>query len=307
MAQSREKLVAIMNDPRDLAIARDQHWYRIPLRSVRCFLYQDWPPEWIAFYQTKVFGEQGYAINYLARILEVRKVYRWELFPDEPKGKKGRLRYLQLLLSPLEPLPYPIFSRRRRRIVFIRTTQEKLTRALEINDLYDESPLEDRLWAELKREKVYAEWQEFVTIKRQAYALDFAIYCAQGNLDVETDGDYWHANPDASVRDNLRDNELVTAGWHVLRFSSRQINERLESYCVPKVVENIMRLGGLADSLQFPTGSDEDIPEDSQQLMLFDLEGTARAKRRNPPLKTRMRKKAIFDGSQLSLFGDKTN
>lgn len=176
MAQSRETLVAIMNDPRDLAIAREQHWYRIPLRSVRRFLYQDWPPEWIAFYQTKVFGEQGYAINFFARILEIRKVFRWELFPGEPKGKKGRLRYLQLLLSPLEPLPYPIFSRRRRRIIFIPTTQEKLTRALEINDLYDASPLEDRLWAELKREKIYAERQEFVTIKRQIYALDFAIY-----------------------------------------------------------------------------------------------------------------------------------
>ncbi|MGB0389756.1 MAG: hypothetical protein ACPGWR_33465 [Ardenticatenaceae bacterium] len=33
-----EVLVAIMNEPRDLAIAREQHWYRIPVRSVKRLL-----------------------------------------------------------------------------------------------------------------------------------------------------------------------------------------------------------------------------------------------------------------------------
>jgi hypothetical protein len=33
-----EVLVAIMNDPTDFAIARERHWYRIPVYSVRRFL-----------------------------------------------------------------------------------------------------------------------------------------------------------------------------------------------------------------------------------------------------------------------------
>jgi hypothetical protein len=67
--------------------------------------------------------------------------------------------------------------------------------AVEINDLYDESPLEDRLWAEMKRLQIHAERQEFVRADQHDYALDFALYCALGKIDVETDGDTWHANP----------------------------------------------------------------------------------------------------------------
>lgn len=305
MSQQRESLVAIMNNPLDLAIAREQHWYRIPLRSVTRFLHDDWPPKWIAFYQTKAFDEQAYAVHYLARVLDIRKVFRWELFPDQPRGPKGRRRYYQLVLSTLEPLPTPIPSRRLRRIVFIPTTWEKLTQAAEINDLYDESPLEDRLWGGLKQLQILAERQEFVEFKRKLYALDFAIYCAQGNLDVETDGDYWHANPEASARDSLRDNDLVTAGWDVLRFTSHQINERLESYCVPKVIENITRLGGLADPPRLLTMPDEDMLEDWQQLTLFDLKAIARAKSHKKALKSKRQRHDEPGESQLSLFGDK--
>jgi hypothetical protein len=40
-----EVLVAIMNDPADFAIAQEQHWYRIPVYSVKRFLKERWPPE----------------------------------------------------------------------------------------------------------------------------------------------------------------------------------------------------------------------------------------------------------------------
>ena len=48
-----ELLVAIMNDRRDMAIAREKGWYRIPVRSVENRLKDRWPPQWLAFYQTK--------------------------------------------------------------------------------------------------------------------------------------------------------------------------------------------------------------------------------------------------------------
>ena len=73
-------------------------------------------------------------------------------------------------------------------------TWEKFIRAEEINDLYNESPLEDTLWNALNGLHVPPERQEVVTVKDRDYFFDFAIYCANGKLDVETDGDHWHAN-----------------------------------------------------------------------------------------------------------------
>lgn len=238
-------VVAIVNNPLDFAVARDQRWYRIPVGSAHKWLKDRWPPHWLAFYQTKVFGTEAFAVNYYSQVVGVRQVYRWQLFPDQPRDDKAGRQYYQLLLGPLQRLAQPIVSRRWRRIVFIPTTGHKFTSAVEINDLYDASPLEDRLWAELKRLRIHAERQEFVPAGERNYALDFAVYCVAGKLDVETDGDLWHADPRRIPLDNLRDNDLETAGWKLLRFNTRQINEQLADYCLPTVVENINNLGGV--------------------------------------------------------------
>lgn len=265
-----EVLVAIMNKLLDMGIARDQHWYRIPAHSVENRLKKRWPPQWLAFYQTKAFGDEAHAVNYYAQILDIREVFRGQLFPDEPRDEKGMRRYYQLMLSPLKRLPQPILSRRWRYIVFIPTTWEKLMNAIEINDLSDESPLEDRLWAEFKRLKINAERQEFVQVNERLYALDFAIYCALGNIDVETDGDAWHANSEQSQLDNIRDNDLKTVGWRTFHFTTRQIQEEMAEYCVPKIVENINRLGGLEEGRIVPRKINPDAPEGWQQMTLFD-------------------------------------
>jgi very-short-patch-repair endonuclease len=270
MSTRGEVLVAIMNNPLDFAIARDQHWYRIPVRSVRKLLKGRWPPQWLAFYQTKVFGNEAYAVNYYARVLDIREVFRWALFPNEPRDDKAQKRYFQLILSPLQRLSRPIPSRRWRRIVFIPTTWEKFIRAVEINDLYDESPLEDRLWAEFKRLRISAERQEIVQIGQRFYALDFAIYCAHGKIDVETDGDTWHADPERIPLDNLRDNDLETAGWRVLRFNTHHIREAMAEYCLPTIVKNINQLGGLEEQRIVPRKIDLESPGGLQQLTLFD-------------------------------------
>jgi very-short-patch-repair endonuclease len=162
-------------------------------------------------------------------------------------------------------------SRRRlRRIVFIPTTWQKLMSAVEINDLYDESPLEDRLWAELKGLQISAERQEFVKFGERWYALDFAIYCMSGKLDVETDGDTWHADPERIPLDNRRDNDLETAGWRQLRFNTHHIQEQMAEYCVPTVVENINRLGGVDEGRLVGRRISPDAPEGAHQLELFD-------------------------------------
>jgi hypothetical protein len=57
-----EVLVAILNDLRDFKFAHDDHWYRIPVASVEKWLKDRWPPQFLAFYQTKAFGKEAHAI-----------------------------------------------------------------------------------------------------------------------------------------------------------------------------------------------------------------------------------------------------
>jgi hypothetical protein len=145
MSKRGEVLVAIVNKKLDFAILREQLWYRIPVSSVEKWIKERWSPKWLAFYQTMAFGAEKHAINYFAEVLDIREVRRWQLFPDEPRDEKGNRRYYQVFLKSILTLPKPIYSRRFRRIIFIPTTWEKFVNASEINDLFDESSLEDKL------------------------------------------------------------------------------------------------------------------------------------------------------------------
>lgn len=268
---SGEILVAIINKQVDFAKVRDEHWYRIPVSSANKWLKDKdrWPPQWIAFYQTQTFGSEAYSINYYAEVLTIDVVRRHELFPDAPPDKKSNLKYYKLNLGKLREMPRPILSRRWRRIVFIPTTFEKFKKALEINDLYNESPLEDRLWAYFKTHNIPAERQVLVTVEKENFFLDFAIYCEKGNIDVETDGDTWHANPEKSAIDNHRNNSLEATGWSVMRFTTAEIQEKAADYCVPKIVKKINNLGGV-DEGKYMSRKISPTPLHSYQLGLFD-------------------------------------
>jgi very-short-patch-repair endonuclease len=272
MGRPGEVLVAILNNRADFALARDQHWYRIPVSSAAKWLKDRWPPEWLAFYQTRVFGEEAFAVNYYARVHGYQEARRWQLIPEQPRDERGERQYYQLRLGPLKRLDAPIPSRRRRRIVFIPTTWDKFVHASEINDLSDESPLEDVLWAEFKRRRILAERQEFVRIRGTDYALDFAIYCGRGQLDVETDGDTYHAFPQKARADNRRDNALHAAGWQVLRFNSLEIRETASTYCVETVMETIDRLGGLDEGGLVPRRVDPQAPPGVYQMGLWEAQ-----------------------------------
>ncbi len=248
MAKRGEVLVAIMPAKSDMKIVREQNWYRIPIDQVERLKQRDiWEPKWLAFYQPKVFGDEAFAVNYYASIKSIQQVCRYELFPDEPQNTKSQKRYYKINIHPLEKLSQPIYSRRLRRILFIPTTWEKLINAAEINDLWDESPLEDKLWAEFKRYSIDAERQQEEKIKDKTYLLDFAIYCEKGKIDAETDGDTWHSSKERIKEDNLRDNDLETVGWRTIRFDSQKIREEMTEYCIPQILENIKNLGGLKD------------------------------------------------------------
>jgi len=265
-----EVLVAPVNNLLDFNVAQEQYWYRIPVSSVKKRLKERWPPQWLALYQTKVFGPEAWAINYYAPVRRIRVVPRRELLPEDSGHPRADDPYYKIETGPWERLPQPILSARWRRIVFIPTTWDKFIGAVEINDLYDESPLEDRLWAEFKRYEISAERQFFVQVRASLYSLDFAIFCDGGKLNVETDGDTWHADPERIPLDNRRDNHLTAAGWAVLRFNGKQVREEAAEHCIPEVMRTANRLGGLPSEGLTPRRFDPAHPGAPRQLALFE-------------------------------------
>jgi len=257
-----------MNNMRDFEIARDEHWYRIPVAGVEKYLEESWPPVYLAFYLTSAFGKNSFSIKYYSKVIDTKIVKRIELFPEEPLNEKSYDDYYKILIEPLLKLPKPILSRRWRRIVFIQSTWEKFINAVEINNLFKGSAIEDKLWAEFKRLEIDIERQELVQIENRFYFLDFAAHCMKGKLDIETDGDLWHHNPSSALQDNLRNNDLSLDGWQILRFTENQINEQLESYCIPHIIQHINQFGGIKTDDYFSKRINNN--DDSFQYSIFD-------------------------------------
>lgn len=266
--QHDEVLVAIMNDKADFAILQDKLWYRIPVKSMP----KPWPPKWLAFYQTKIFGDEAFSIRYYGHVRDIRQVTRRDLFPNEFQSEKTGKQYFQVFLDKINKLDQPILSARRRRLVFIPTTWSKFSNAVEINDLYHDSPLEDHLWGVLKEINIHAERQWDLKVNAKRYLLDFAVFCVNGSIDIETDGDTYHANPERAAIDNERNNDLTSRGWEVLRFTTKQVAEEKATYCVEKVTHTINRLGGLSGEGIVPR-TFYNLPHGTaEQLTLFDEE-----------------------------------
>ena len=233
--------MAIVSRKKDWQILKEEHWYRIPVKSAPKILPK---VKYLAFYQTKVFGEEKWQVNYYAEVKGIEIKKRIELLPDEVNHIRAREMYYKITIGDLIPLKKPIKSRRWRRIVFIPTTLNKLFKAEEINDLYHTSPIEEKLYNYLKRENIPTERQFFVRETKEPYALDFAVFCSHGRLNIECDGEKYHSNKIARKRDRERDNELTSLGWSILRFSGEKINKRPKD-CLTQIKKTIRTLGGL--------------------------------------------------------------
>lgn len=236
-------LVGIVTRMKDWEFVRSEHWYRVPVRTAPEGLDRI---QYLAFYQTRLFGKEKWAVNWYARVRGISKTTRSELLPDEPAHARAGAEYYKVELGELERLPHPIPSRRWRRIVFIPTSLERLLHAQEINDLFKVSPIEDKLYFTLQDACLPAERQFFVRECGSGYMLDMAVFCRDSNLDIECDGDTYHSGRDKADQDRERDNTLTTAGWHILRFSGRRIF-RDTGHCLDTVKRTVRRLGGVSD------------------------------------------------------------
>jgi hypothetical protein len=174
-------LVAIMTSPADLALARDEGWYRIPQERVP----KGVVAEYLAFYLGRAFGDQKWAIHYYARKQGHELVRRRDLFPDELDHPRADDVYFKIQLGPLQQLPRPILSLRWRRITFIHTTWDRFVDASEINDLFVEgAPYVDRLYYALREAGILPERRYRIREGDTQYLADIAVPCEQGTVGI---------------------------------------------------------------------------------------------------------------------------
>ena len=236
--------MAVMNNPSDFEIARTKHWYRIPVKHAPSIV-NDNQLKYLSFYHTMAFPEEKYSIRWYGEVQSISKVQRRDLLPHLPGDPKAEQEYYKIEFNRLKPLPQVIVSKRHRRIIFIPTTREKLFHNEEINHLFNQSPLEERLWKRLVKEGIPAERQYHIASPPEyRFFLDFALFCTSRNINVECDGDEYHTERDAIFLDKKRNNILESEGWSVLRFTTRQITQDLD-HTVALIKKTIKRHGGL--------------------------------------------------------------
>jgi hypothetical protein len=196
----RDVLVALWRELRDLEGARGQGWYRVRPGVAVDRLGVLTPFRTLAFYQPDSFGNDGRRVRYRAPVLRYERLPRAELMPEERGHVRGEQLYHVFRLGPLAEFRQPIPSRQGRRLLFIPSTEQRLSQAREINELFAGTPIKERLFHALKAEGLWPEREYFVELRRPegltvgtaAHFLDLALFCRQRSLDVECDGDTWH-------------------------------------------------------------------------------------------------------------------
>jgi len=171
-------LVGVMPHPRDLELAREQHWYRVPVKSAPKGIHA----EYVAFYFTQAFGpDLRWAIHYYARRTGHELVRRVDLLPEEAEHPRANDLYYKLQLGPLREKQPPIVSLRWRRITFIQTTWDRFVAAREINDLFSsDNMFVDRIYHALKARGIQAERAVEVREGGERYTVDLLIPCRGG-------------------------------------------------------------------------------------------------------------------------------
>lgn len=253
-------LVAYMPTPKDLAIARTQGWYRIPVTHAPPIITQGKATH-IAFYQPSSFGDDRYRVRWYSPISSLAIRSRLDVLPTEIHHPSAQKQYYVVGCSQLQELPVPIRSRRPRRPIFFPTTLKKLMTATDINHLFNDSPLENLLWSELLKADIPAERQFDIKVGRYWLKLDFALFCKTRKIDVECDSDTHHLSQAAVEKDKWRSNMLAREGWNVLRFTSSMLRKEMRA-SMSMVAETVSRYGGIESpgaegGYRYPLGPDD--------------------------------------------------
>jgi hypothetical protein len=185
--------------------------------------------DYLAFYQTAKFGDDKWAINYVAPVRGHELTTRAQLLRTQPNHPRAAEQYYKIQIGPLERLEHPVPSRAWRRITFLYTTGEHLRRAEELNDLIVQSAERERLWKALRERGVQAERQYE---REQGGELDLAVLCALGNLGIVL-GD--QSDPSRAVQERGR--------WLYVTIPPAALNAEMPAV-VQAIEQQIDKLGG---------------------------------------------------------------
>lgn len=239
--EPKDVLVGILKYKLSLKKLRDENWYHIPIETK----FKYWPPRMLAFYQGYRFGNDGFRVQCYGEFDHEVIVPRKELFETTKRNEhKAEKLYRKIYLKKLEKRPTPILVYRPRAWAFIHTTQTKFDQAEQLNDLFAGSFLEERLWKALKYENILAEREWRVNILGNNYIIDFAVFCKNGKLAIETDGYTTHyQSRDKIDYDTKRRNAIGYDDWDFLHYTPKHIRENWTSY-LTEIKARIEKLGG---------------------------------------------------------------
>ena len=91
---------------------------------------------------------------------------------------------------------------------------------------------ESALWKYLRNKRLGVRFRRQQII--EDYIVDFV--CLSKQLIIEVDGKY-HADGEQREFDNIRENKLISAGYHIIRFTNEEITNNTD-----QVIENIKKI-----------------------------------------------------------------
>jgi very-short-patch-repair endonuclease len=241
-------LIALIKEPRDFYLLETELWYRIPVKNAPKNV-KNGEVKIIAFYIGKKITKELPIIRYYGPIISITQVKRKALLPNEtPPLKSPDLLYYKIQIEKLIGLERPILNLCPRRILFVPTTQFKFNFVIkqkqpDFNLLFNDSPLEDKLYEAFLSHNIRSHRQYFLTTKTGNYHLDFALFCKEGKINVECDGDTYHDKKEQVHYDKKRNNNIEVEGWSVLRYTTKEIVDGLEDV-VHQVQEKAEKYGG---------------------------------------------------------------
>ncbi|HBY96915.1 MAG TPA: hypothetical protein DEP84_23705 [Chloroflexi bacterium] len=133
-------LIALLPQPRDLRLACEQGFYRVPVAQAPTALSR---AQALAFYQPASFGERKWRIEWWAPIGVIAVVARRALLPAESDHSRADEPYYRVGLGRVEALDPPVVGRSGRRLLFVPTTWGRLRRAADLSDLRSQRPIAD--------------------------------------------------------------------------------------------------------------------------------------------------------------------
>jgi very-short-patch-repair endonuclease len=240
MDNKRSVLVAVIKDRRDLGMLLKKHVYRMPV------LYAPKKKaDHIAFYQPSGFGRSGSCIRYYARLKGSGIAKRDQILPDEKDHPRSQEDYYLVRLGAIKSFKGPIRNRSRMRVSFGFTSLGKLLAAKDVLELFDIPPMEEMVFNALNAKgiKTFSQYG-FSLANKKRYRMDFAIFCKNGPLNIECDGNKWHSIKAQRIKDKKRDTMLKKCGWTILRLKEKEIVEDMNS-CIKKIKKAIQGLNGM--------------------------------------------------------------